>query len=189
MLFRSIDTLLDAWAKLPDALPLKIIGDGPLADRVAAAAQRDGRIEWLGWQPLDKVLDVMGRASFLLMTSVWYETFGRTLIEAFSKGTPVIVSRLGAMAELVEDGRTGLLFQPGDSHDLILRIRELWHDSIGRQRMREACREEFELKYTAAENYRQLMEIYEQVLSRPIYPHHEAANEPEIEPVREPANV
>jgi glycosyltransferase involved in cell wall biosynthesis len=165
---KGIDTLLEAWSRMPDAVPLKIMGDGPLSDRVAAAANKDSRIEWLGWQPLEQVLDVVGRASFLLMTSVWYETFGRTIIEAFSKGTPAIVSRLGAMAELVEDGRTGLLFQPGDSHDLVLKIRQLSGDSAGRQRMRGQCRDEFARKYTAAANYQQLIEIYEKALARDI---------------------
>jgi glycosyltransferase involved in cell wall biosynthesis len=165
---KGIETLLEGWSRLPDPIPLKIIGDGPLVDRVTAAVKADPRIQWLGWQPLEQVLSLVGRASFLLMTSVWYETFGRTIIEAFSKGTPVIVSQLGAMAELVDDGRTGLLFDPGNPNDLVLRVRRLWHDPAGRERMREQCRAEYEQKYTAAANYRQLIDIYEGVLGRTI---------------------
>ena len=116
----------------------------------------------------DRVLDLIGQASVLLMTSVWYETFGRTIIEAFCKGTPAIVSRLGAMAELVDEGRTGLLFNPGDANDLVLKVRTLWHDPACRQRMRAQCRDKFEQKYTAAANYRRLMEIYELALERTI---------------------
>lgn len=164
---KGIDTLLEAWSRLPDRLSLKIVGDGPLAQRVSEAARHDSRIEWLGWQPLEKVLSLVGQASFLLMTSVWYETFGRAIIESFSKGTPAIVSRLGAMAELVSDGRTGLLFDPGNAADLVDKVQQLRRDPVGLQRMRTSCREEYELKYTSEQNYRQLIDIYQQVLVRP----------------------
>ena len=70
--------------------------------------------------------------------------------------------------EFVAAGRTGLLFEPGDSRDLILKVRQLWRDTAGRRTMCDECRDVFEQKYTAAANYRQLIEIYEQVLSRPI---------------------
>jgi glycosyltransferase involved in cell wall biosynthesis len=50
--------------------------------------------------------------------SIAYETFGLVVIEAFDCGTPAIVSRIGALAELVRDGETGLLFEPGNPRDL-----------------------------------------------------------------------
>lgn len=157
---KGLDTLLAAWSRLPEKLPLKIVGDGPLAERVRRAAADDARIEWLGWRTLEEVCAIVGNAAFLLMTSIWYETFGRTMIEAFAKATPVIVSRTGAMEELVEDGRTGLHFTPGDPHDLVSKIKQLWADRPARMRMQQAAREEYESKYTARSNYRALMEIY-----------------------------
>jgi glycosyltransferase involved in cell wall biosynthesis len=160
---KGIATLLDAWSRLPNPLPLKILGDGPLAEQVAEAARRDSRIQLLGWQPLDQVLKTFGAAKFLVMTSVWYETFGRTIIEAFSKGTPAIVSRLGAMAELVTDHETGMLFNPGDPADLVEKIQSLLSDPNELRHMRVRCRAEFEQKYTAEENYRQLIAIYQGV--------------------------
>lgn len=172
---KGISTLLEAWSQLPERLPLKILGDGPLAPQVEEAARHDSRIECLGWQPLDQVLRIIGAAKFLVMTSVWYETFGRTIIEAFSKGTPAVVSRLGAMAELVTDRETGMLFNAGDAADLVQKIQCLLSDTSELRRMRARCRAEFERKYTAEENYRQLMEIYHSVQSNRVERRHDFA--------------
>src|SRR5207253_481877 len=136
---KGIETLLSAWQRIAAVLPLKIVGDGPLAEQVRTAAARDPRIEWLGRRTPDEVLDLIGDASCLVMPSIWYETFGRTIIEAYAKGTPVVASRIGALAELVEDGRTGLLFTPGDAADLAVRVQSL---ALGR--MREEARREYQ---------------------------------------------
>src|SRR5436190_5515619 len=157
---KGIETVLAAWRGMSLPIRLKIVGDGPLAESVKTAALQDSRIEWLGWQSLEKVLQIVGDASMLLMPSLWYEIFGRTIVESFSKGTPAIVSRLGAMAELVDDGRTGFHFTPGDAGDLAEKVIGLQQNEALHHAMRLACREEFESKYTAATNYRQLMEIY-----------------------------
>jgi exopolysaccharide biosynthesis WecB/TagA/CpsF family protein len=157
---KGVETVLAAWRRMSLPIRLKLVGDGPLAERVRTAAQQDSRIEWMGWQSIEDVLRIVGDASMLLMPSIWYEIFGRTIVESFSKGTPAIVSRLGAMAELVDDGRTGFHFTPGDASDLAQKVARLWQDENLRKVMRPACREEFEAKYTAAANYRQLMEIY-----------------------------
>ncbi|MEO6436513.1 MAG: glycosyltransferase, partial [Tepidisphaeraceae bacterium] len=115
---KGIETLLSAWEKLGNALALKIVGDGPLAELVKSAAHRSPAIEWLGRRPTEEVLDLIGNAEAVIFPSTCYETFGRTAIEGFAKGTPVIASNHGAPVDVVEDGRTGLLFTPGDPSDL-----------------------------------------------------------------------
>lgn len=162
---KGIDTLLAAWSRPEMELPLKIVGDGPLADQVAAAARENPRIEWLGRRPIHAVLPLIGEAACLLMPSVWYETFGRTIIEAYAKGTPVVVSRLGAMEELVDDGRTGRLFAPGDAADLAAKVRQLLADPQRLGRMREAARDEYLDRYTAGPNHDMLMAIYERAMT------------------------
>jgi len=161
---KGIDTLLNAWSRLPATTQLKIVGDGPLAERVRRAAEKDDRIEWLGQQPLDDVLQLIGDAACLVMPSVWYETFGRTIAEAFSRGTPAVVSKMGAMQELVDHGRTGFHFEPGNADDLATTIQQMLADPTQLANMRRAARTEFEDKYTAEANYRMLMAIYERVL-------------------------
>lgn len=157
---KGIDVLLSAWEKLSIPIPLKIVGDGPLVEQVVAASKRLPQIEWLGRKPLSEVHQLMGNAMFLIFPSKWYETFGRVAIEAFAKGTPVIGSKIGAIAELIEDRHTGLHFQPGVAEDLAAQVD--WAMAHPQQLavMRQAARAEYEAKYTAETNYRQLMDIY-----------------------------
>lgn len=161
---KGLDTLLSAWEVLDQRLSLKIVGDGPLAEHVQSAAANDERIEWLGRRPFEDVLSIIGRAACLVMPSIWYETFGRTIVEAFAKSTPVIVSGLGAMQELVEDGRTGLHVEAGDPQQLAMAVQTLLCDKDRLAKMRTAVREEYERYFTAEHNYRQLMKIYENAL-------------------------
>jgi glycosyltransferase involved in cell wall biosynthesis len=141
---------------------LKIIGDGPLAENVRAAADKAAGIDWLGRRQPQEVLELLGKAACLVMPSIWYEALPRTIIEAYAKGTPVVASRLGAMAELVHDGRTGLLFAPGNPVDLALKIHALLDDPARIIAMRRLSRREYEEKYTVETNYRMLMRIYEE---------------------------
>lgn len=158
---KGTETALAAWARCPEAPPLWIVGDGPQAEMVRTAAARDPRIRLLGRRGYAEVLDLIGAASFLLMPSTCFETFGRTIIEAFACGTPVVVSRLGAMAELVEDGGNGALFAPGDADDLAATVRRLQADGRLGTTMRDQSRRVYLENYTAERNYPQLLALYE----------------------------
>ncbi|MBD2166684.1 glycosyltransferase family 4 protein [Calothrix membranacea FACHB-236] len=157
---KGLDTLLAAWEKLDGKIPLKIIGDGPLSAEVIAATKRIPQVEWLGRRPMSEVHALMGEAMFLVFPSKWYETFGRVAVEAFAKGTPVIAANIGAIAELVDSGRTGLHFRPGDAEDLTAKVELVLANSSMLSQMRQEARSEFEAKYTAQKNYQQLINIY-----------------------------
>lgn len=163
---KGLDTLLAAWKQLKNPMPLKIVGEGPLANLVAEAAEKCPKIEWLGRRPIAEVYALMGEAMVLIFPSKWYETFGRVAVEAFAKGTPAIAANIGAIAELVDHGRTGLHFQPGDATDLATQVEWVLQHQREWGQMRQEARAEFEAKYTAEENYRRLMEIYSLVLPR-----------------------
>ncbi len=163
---KGLDTLLSAWEMLEVKLPLKIVGDGPLASQVAEAAKRLPQVEWLGRKPLTQVHQLMGEAKVLIFPSQWYETFGRVAVEAFAKGTPVIAARIGAIAELVDHGRTGLYFKPGDAADLAAQVAWILNHPQKLHQMRQQARLEFESKYTAGTNYQRLMEIYALVAAK-----------------------
>jgi glycosyltransferase involved in cell wall biosynthesis len=162
---KGVDTVLEAWRHLGGELPLKLLGDGPLAAAVQEAAVKDTSIQWLGNQSLEAVYKLVGEAAFLVLPSQCYENFPRVVIEAFAKGTPVIVSKLGAMAAIVDDGRTGLHFKPGDPVDLAATVRRILGESLELARMRQAARRKFEQNYTADSNHKTLMTIYEKALS------------------------
>lgn len=157
---KGLDTMLAAWDRLGGQVPLKIVGDGPLESQVVEAVKKLDCVEWLGRRSMEEVYALMGEAMFLIFPSKWYETFGRVVVEAFAKGTPVIAANIGAISELIEHGRTGLLFCPGDSEDLAAKVEWALAHPGELTQMRQEARIEFEIKYTAKENYRRLMEIY-----------------------------
>ncbi|NER33263.1 MAG: glycosyltransferase family 4 protein [Oscillatoria sp. SIO1A7] len=158
---KGLSTLLAAWEKLGDRLGLKIVGDGPMQEEVAAAASKLPRVECLGRQPKERVRELMKNAKILVFCSVWYEGFPMVLLEAYAVGLPVVASNLGSLSSLVDPDRTGLHFRPGDPDDLAAKVEWALAHPEDLARMRPEVRAEFEAKYTAAQNYRQLMEIYE----------------------------
>lgn len=162
---KGLETLLAAWKRLRANIPLKIVGDGPLAGRIQEAAASDGRIEWLGRRSTEDVLSLVGNATCLVLPSHSHEGFPLVIIEAFAKGTPVVTSKRGALLEVVDHGRTGLHFAPGDAADLASAVQRLSSDPAERNQMCQAARREFEHKYTAEINYRNLMEIYERAMA------------------------
>jgi glycosyltransferase involved in cell wall biosynthesis len=157
---KGLETVLSAWLTHGIDLPLWIVGDGPLAPRVQQAAAENQRVTWLGRQPPERVLEIVGGAALLVLPSVWYEGFPKTIVEAFSKGTPVVTSNLGSMAEVVEDRRTGRLVAPGNAASLAEAIQSLAADAQTLRNMRLAARTEFEQKYTAEVNYQILLALY-----------------------------
>jgi glycosyltransferase involved in cell wall biosynthesis len=158
---KGIATLMRAWETLP-AVPLKVAGDGPLMPLVAeSAARRRGpaAIEAMGWRTREEVLDLLKRASFLVVPSEWYEGFPLTIVEAFACGVPVIGSRLGGVGEVVRHGESGLHFQPGDATDLAATAESLWCDEALRRKLGRGARTQFEAHYTADRTYETIMEI------------------------------
>ena len=157
---KGIPTLLAAWRQPGTTMPLTIIGDGPLAADVAAAARELPNVTWEGHRSPLEVAGAMKRAACVVVPSNCYEGFPLSIAEAFAAGTPVVTCRLGAPAELVDDGRTGELFRPGDSLDLAHAVRRLTFDADRLRAMRAAARAESESKFTADANYRVLLGIY-----------------------------
>lgn len=136
---------------------LKVVGDGPLAEQVVTAGEP---VEWLGHLPKAEVFALMKEASVLIFPSEWYEGFGLSMIEAFATATPVIASRMGAMEELVDPGRTGLLFEPGDVVALRERIQWAFENPSALAEMGLAARREYLHRYTAAAAYDSLIGAY-----------------------------
>ena len=162
---KGIGTMLTAMELVNPAVRLKIVGDGPMAAEVKAAAERNPRIQYLGRLPQREVLDLMGASRCVLFPSEWYETFGRVAAESFSRGTPVIASRIGAVAEIVDDGRTGFHYTAGDPRDLARTIDQVFARANSLADMRREARREYEQKYTADRGYELLVDIYEKAIA------------------------
>jgi len=158
---KGIETLLRAWSMLDVPLPLKVVGSGPLARLFEPSPPG---IEWLGQQGKAAAAALMRDAEFLIFPSEWFETFGLTIIEAYATGLPVIASAVGAAAELVHDGSTGVLYESGNAAALASRVKWMLTHPAEKALMQARARREFLDRYTASANYRMLIDIYSNLL-------------------------
>jgi glycosyltransferase involved in cell wall biosynthesis len=166
---KGLGTLLGAWKYLHYRVPLVLIGDGPMGPQLRAEMESCGasNVTFRGHVSREEGLAAMKGARFLILPSDCYENFPLSIAEAFSCGTPVICSRLGAMEEIVQDGRTGLHFTPGDPRDLAAKVEWAWMRPDVIEKMGHEARSEYESKYTPEINYQLLMSIYEHALAGP----------------------
>ena len=157
---KGLRTLIQAVAQVPDSR-LKIVGDGPQRQELEALAECTayGRVEFAGYQRMERLLATLKSARIVVLPSEWYENCPYAILEAFAVGKPVIASDIGGIPELVEDGRDGLLFEPGNSEELADRIRFLLHDSHRIQQLGSNARKKIEEKYGAELHHTRFMEV------------------------------
>ena len=164
---KRVSTVLAAWKRVPQSIPIKVIGGGPDKVPLEVQAAKEGltNVQFCGQLPRAQTLAAINNARFLVFSSEWYENFPVTIAEAFACRTPVIASQMGAMQEIVDDRRTGLFFAPGDSDDLAQKVAWAWSHPDEMFAMGAEARREYEAKYTAQKNYPMLMEIYQRAIS------------------------
>jgi glycosyltransferase involved in cell wall biosynthesis len=159
---KGLVTLLAAAKSLPH-IPVRIAGGGPLWDY--CCQQKTGNVELIGQQSPEAMRDFYRGARLLVLPSVNYEMCPLVIAEAMSHGIPVIASRIGGIPELVDDGRTGLLFEPGNADELAAKIRRLWGDpdlcsQLGRAAWQAALN-----NYSEEVYFERLMSVYRQAMS------------------------
>ena len=162
---KGIEPLLAAWVDRQLDIPLKIVGDGPLAERVRAAAAANPAIQWLGQRKQVEVQAILGAAACLVLPSICYEGLPKTLVEAYCQGTPVVAAGNGALRRTDRTGPHRPLVRPGDAAALAQSIAEFWSHGERWPAMRSTAREVFVARYTAEANYRRLMTIYAALLA------------------------
>jgi glycosyltransferase involved in cell wall biosynthesis len=155
---KGIDLLLEASAD--SQLDVLIVGDGPERPAITAmAARRNISARFLGHLPRDRCLDLLQRARMLIVPSRVYEGLPITILEAYAHGVPVIAPSHGPFPEIVENGRTGMLFEPGNARNLAARIQALEHPDVSRA-MGDQARRRYVERYTPELNLELLMDIY-----------------------------
>ncbi len=163
---KGVRFLLEAWSAWGELAPqLELIGDGPLRPELERLAQGQGdRVRFLGQLPFEETQERLAKSRLLVLPSICFEGFPMVIREAFALGVPVAASNLGAMASLVDNGKNGVLFEPGSVNDISQAIAAAWNDQSNLAIMAEAARAEFEEKYTAEANYKLLMDIYQKAI-------------------------
>jgi glycosyltransferase involved in cell wall biosynthesis len=137
---KALGVALDALAQV-DGVALLIAGEGderaPLEARTAELGL-EARVRFLGAQPRARVVELFRAADASLLTSSW-ENFPHTVVEALSAGTPVLATRVGGVAEVVQDEVNGLLFPSGDADAAAVAVRRYFDDDGLRERLRAAA--------------------------------------------------
>lgn len=157
---KGLGVLMDA-ARMLGGTTIRVVGIGPLEGEIRRRFQKD----YLGFQSADEVSNLMHSALYLVAPSICYETFGLVAVEAFSCGLPVIASRHGGLGDLVRDGVTGLLFNPGDPAELAATIAWAQAHPTAMLKMGQAAYAEYLDKYTPEHNYHLLIGIYQKALA------------------------
>jgi len=162
---KGVDVLLSALARLPE-LPLRVVGDGPLLDRLKVQASdlglRDTQFVGPKWgRELDEVLS---NARFVVVPSVWHENFPYVVLQAFAASKPVVGSDRGGIPELVQDGRHGSVYPAHDEEVLAAVLATRWSDQDGTAAMGRAAKRYVDEEFNDERFYTSLMGIYRSVL-------------------------
>lgn len=116
---KGIDTLLEAFQNLESSnARLVFAGKGEKTQKIEEAAIKDSRIYYAGFLDESQIAELLNRCDVLVCPSLWNEPFGRVILDAYKSGLPVIASRIGALPEIVQEGKTGILVNPGVSDEL-----------------------------------------------------------------------
>ncbi|MFD2245461.1 glycosyltransferase family 4 protein [Pontibacter ruber] len=156
---KGIDVLLKA-RDLAD-FPIKIIGTGPLAPLAEEYAAKYENVEYLGFRDSGFIMQMLKGSRALVFPSIWYEGMPRTILEAYSTGTPVIASDIENINELVADKYNGLHFKTGSPEALAGVLQKYNPEANAEQAaLYEQARQTFLEKYTYEGNYNQLIGLY-----------------------------
>jgi glycosyltransferase involved in cell wall biosynthesis len=159
---KGVETLISAAALLPGT-PFSVAGKGPLLEEFQRRPLPNVRFRGL----LDsrELSEFYSHARFLVVPSRWYEMCPTAILEAMALGLPIIASRIGGLPEIVQDGVTGLLFEPGNAEDLSRKARVLWDNPelcrklglTGREWVIRECRDDIYIQ--------RLLSVYDKAMS------------------------
>lgn len=161
---KGVISLLNAWKAWGIAAPeLRIVGDGALRSELEQMAV-GLPIRFLGQLNSDEAERQIANARLQILPSEWFEGFPMVIREAFAFGTPAAVSHIGPLPSIVQDGVSGVVFQPASPMSLLNTVREVWSSPETLRLLGAGARVSFEENYTEDANYSVLLDIYQQAI-------------------------
>jgi glycosyltransferase involved in cell wall biosynthesis len=158
---KGIETLLQAYAQMDKGLRLKVVGTGPLEEKLRTSYHA---AEFLGYKTGQELKDIVANAAFIVVPSEWYENCSMVVLEAMALGKPVIGSRVGGIPEQIEDGESGLLFEMGNAAELAEKMKMLADNPERRIRMGKAARRKLLNDFALSSHCDELLKIYNKLM-------------------------
>lgn len=150
---KGIKTLINVCKKLPN-IQFVFAGNGPLEDEV----NKISNIKNVGFQNGKQLEDLIRKARFSIYPSEWYENCPFSVMESQMYRTPVLGAAIGGVPELIENCKTGELFESGNESELKLKIEKLWNDKELINIYTKNCKD---IKFdTIEEYYKKIIKIY-----------------------------
>ena len=159
---KGVKSLIEVMKRLPD-VKLKVAGTGPLLDQLTR--EELPNVEFVGFKSGQELYALVSHASFVVVPSECEDNNPLTIIEAYSLGKPVVGSAIGGIPEIIEDGKTGFLFEAFSVDSLAESIRKAIE--VSREdytAMSRHARAFAEKHFSPDSYYTQLMDIYKRVI-------------------------
>lgn len=163
---KGVLTLIEAAARLK--VELKIIGDGPIRDKLQSMVKnyKINNVNFLGYKSGSELKNEIANSMAVVVPSEWYENYPMSIIEAFALGKPVIGSRIGGIPELITDYETGITFETGNTNELQEKINWLIDNPDEILRMGRNARYFVEDQLSSEKHYQGLMKLYNQLIKQ-----------------------
>lgn len=160
---KGIDVVVKAFEKIPDQ-KLIVAGDGPMMAEMKAYIKDHNmsNVKFAGYLDKAKVQEKYRGAKAVIMASQCYEAFAMTIAEAYSNAVPVIAGNVGNLANMVEEGVTGIKFLYDSPDDLAAKI--LKYNTMDIAKMKQNAKTFYEKRLKPEDNYRILEEIYHKIM-------------------------
>lgn len=164
---KGIINLVEAFRKIDNG-KLYIAGDGPEKQKIEEMIRKnnlEGKIKLLGYLNKEEMREALIKSRFLVLPSIWYENCPFSIIEALSVGKPVVGSNIGGIPELLENGKNGYLYKYDDINELEHVIRKMF-ETEEYLTLSHNAKENAKIKFSKENYYKELMEVYKEVLNK-----------------------
>ena len=163
---KGINFLIEAWKDIDENIELYVIGTGPEKEKIKKFIEKNNikNVKMLGFMQRNKIFDIIQKSRAVVVPSNWNEPFGMVIIEAFSKGVPIIASKIGSIPYIVDHNVNGILVDPGDKLKLKESINNIFYDNKLNKALGKNAYNKFNEYYTDIVNYNRLIEIYDELV-------------------------
>jgi len=165
---KGVPDLIQAFGNLRSNKKLLLIGnyENPEGQKVRRYIDEANikNIEFLGYQPLEKIKELVKNAMFTVCPSIWFENSPNSIYESYALGKPVLGTRIGSIEEQIIDKKTGLLFEAGNIQDLSEKMAYLINHRTLLQQMGKEARKIVEAEHSPEMHYNRLMSIYQNLV-------------------------